>query len=207
MLVIETRITWESFKRYMRDRQSDVYSVKADPIEFVPGDQVYRVYVTSNALKRTVRTGPYTVMSKAGRNTYVLQGLQYPIPEYQLHLVAPRPDELSLFPNDISSSGTASTPPIAISDCKVGNLIIFETSETFDGSIISFDVGEITEIYPAHDRLKILRYYFQTNGEWRKWPEPDPPIDISIQQVIRSDIRLYNHKLPKRIVAELLEMN
>ena len=206
MLIIETRITWESLKRYMRDRQSDIYSIKATQVQFLPGDEVYRIYVTSSAFKRTVRSGPFKVLAKSGRNTYLLEGFKYPIPEYQLHPAVIRPDDLSVTPEIPDSSTDNHNSTDNLNSIKPGQLIIFETYEHFDGPIVSFDVGEVVETIPHLDRVKILRYYYQDDGKWLKWPydDEDEPIDIPMSSIIRCGISLdKNNKLPKQIIKQL----
>ena len=212
MLIVETRITWQAFKRFMRDRQSDVYSIKATSVQFSPGDQVFRIYVTSNLAKRTVRTGPYKIISKAGRNTYNLDGIKYPIPEYQLHAAISRPSDLSLeFPVEPTSSQPYRFAPV-LSDLKIGDIVLFETFENFDGNVISVDVGEIYGLSELSDnRVSILRYYYQEDGRWVKWnqysTEDGSISEIPVDRIVRSGIRLRNGRIPREIMHEIFGKN
>ena len=197
-LIIETRITWQSFRAYMRDRQSDVYSLKSEVINFSPGDEVFRVYVTS---RKTVRSGPFHILRKCGKNTYDVSGISYPIPEYQLHLAFDRPEHLTLE----SAEPVSTLPtPVDLSGVNPGDLIIFESYEYYQGETTAFFVGEWVRRF--EHMVTIIRYWYNHDGQWLRWD--NETLEIPVDSIKATGFRLTrDSKIPTRFVKLLKSVN
>jgi hypothetical protein len=178
----------------MRDRQSDVYSTQSHPLLLKPGDEVYRVYITAN--RKTIRSGPHQVLNQVGTNTYAIDGYAYPIPAYQLHLSEPRPSHLTLTetsPAVISST----TSPI---QGEPGDLVLFETFDILDEHI-SVDVGEWKEQHG--NEVTLVRYWYNTNGEWLRWD--DELVNVNIHDIKVVGFKLTkNNRIPQKILRTFM---
>ena len=196
-LVIEARLTWSSFRSFMRDRQTDAYALRSPIMNFTVDEMVYRVYVSSS--RKVVRTGPFKIIGKPSTNTYQLDGIDYPVPEYQLHPVVERPNNLQFTEPETTDIDMSSRSPTI--QGKVGDLIIFETYEHYDGGIISIDVGEWVSRHG--DFVTVIRYWYNHDNQWIKWD--DEYHDVHIQDIKIVGFKLTTQKhIPHHIQRRLL---
>jgi hypothetical protein len=190
LLTAEARHTWLTFRTLMRERNSDVYASRSKPISFQTGDEVFRVYITAN--RSTIRTGPHKVTAVVSPNMYQLHDITYPVPDYQLHSRGLRDPALQLVDN-VAPTSVTSTPLYG----QPGDLVLFESYDSFDGSTVAVDVGEW--VSESEGMVTINRYWFNTNQQWLKW-------DGEFTTVPLSDIKLVGLKLTRdsRIPQKIL---
>ena len=100
----------------------------------------------------------------------------------KLHPVVERPQNLRL--TEPETTKISSTSPTI--QGKVGDLIIFETHEHYDGGIISIDVGEWVSRHG--DFVTVVRYWYNHENQWIKWDNQNH--DLYIQ-----DIKIVGFKL------------
>ena len=101
-----------------------------------------------------------------------------------------RPQNLRL--TEPETTNISSTSPTI--QGKVGDLIIFETYEHYDGGIISIDVGEWVSRHG--DFVTVVRYWYNHENQWIKWDDENH--DVHIQ-----DIKIVGFKLTAQKHAPL----
>jgi len=195
LLTAEARHTWLTFRSLMRDRNSDVYVSQATPTNFNVGDEVYRVFITAN--RTTIRTGPHRILSAAGPNTYVLHDIVYPIPDYQLHPIVSRDPDLQLN-HSHSTEEVPPTPPIV---GKAGDLVLFESFDSFDGSTVAVDVAEW--ISESNGMVTLNRFWYNAQKQWLKWDDEFVTVPISDIKLVGFHLTPQK-KIPPKILRKFL---
>ena len=199
----EARLAWESYRRYMRDRNADIYASRSIQQEFKPGDQVFRVYLTERFSERVRTSGPHTVIERVS-NQYVISDYHYPIPEYQLRPSLVRPSELAVQvpPSEVPQQDPASPAAIDVSTVQPGDLVVFSSFENYDGGVISYDVGEWIE--RIENTARLTRYWYDDQGCWRRWD--DEVVECSIDDIKAVKFKLTKSlKLPSSIMNVLVK--
>jgi hypothetical protein len=87
---------------------------------------------------------------------YVVPVFDYPIPDYQLHVVSLRQSDSQV--SSVSNSSPA-RPDLNLNNLQPGNVIVFENFEDYIGEVISYDVGEFLR-FEGNDIINI-RYCFK----------------------------------------------